>query len=269
MRMPKQDLNRELTTVKKAQEKKARERAKEDEEQKQKDKVAAEAVALKRISHMKCSAVFSADWKASGHGQIATASDVSAFESALLKNGENAFSEPMIVSTFPPMQTDFKNVFEKWEGYFTKHCAKHNITKAVCDFEKKHGLEEFKSAMQKFIPQSHMVKELLPSTQELTDRVVMLGFTKTHSSCQWESHFLGSAIYIFKGKMTFLLMAPESFTLDNLKAFNPGCESVKASSVNNFVDGMCADFQSAHPQMFKDTPQRFVDERWLLVGWGC
>ena len=34
--MPKQDLNRELTTVKKAQEKKPRERAKEDEEQKPK-----------------------------------------------------------------------------------------------------------------------------------------------------------------------------------------------------------------------------------------
>ena len=47
-----------------------------------------------------------------------------------------------------------------------------------------------------------MVKELLPSTQELTDRVVMLGFKKTHNSCQWESQFLGSAIYIFKGKMT-------------------------------------------------------------------
>ena len=111
-----------------------------------------EAVALKRISHMKCSAVVSACWKASGHGQIATASDVSACESALLKNGENALSEPMIVSTFPPMQTDFKNVFETWEGYFTKHCAKHNITKAVCDFEKKHGLDEFKSALQKFSP---------------------------------------------------------------------------------------------------------------------
>ena len=39
MRMSKQDLNRELTTVKKAQEKKTRERAKEDEEQKKKTRL--------------------------------------------------------------------------------------------------------------------------------------------------------------------------------------------------------------------------------------
>ena len=39
MRMPKHDLNRESTTVKKVQEKQARERAKEDEEQKKKTRL--------------------------------------------------------------------------------------------------------------------------------------------------------------------------------------------------------------------------------------
>ena len=115
-------------------------------------------------------------------------------------------------------------------------------------------MDTFKTALQRFIPQTHMVKELLPSTKELTENVLMVGFTKTHNSCQWESQLLGSAIYVFKGKMTLLLMAPESFSLDNFKALNPGCESVKASSVKSFVDGMCADFSAEHPKRFKDTP---------------
>ena len=139
--MPKQDLNRELTTVKKAQEKKAREQAKEDEEQKQKRQGCCRGRGSQaHLTHEMQRSLFGrleSFWSwADRNGLRCERLRVSTAQ----ERREHLFSDPMIVSTFPQMQTDFKNVFEKWEGYFTKHCAKHNITKAVCDAEKKHGL---------------------------------------------------------------------------------------------------------------------------------
>ena len=207
---------------------------------------------------MKCRAAFGADWKAAGHAQIKVASDADAFNTLLGQGCEDIFALPVVVSQFPTMQKDFSDVFTTWEGYFTKHCAKHNLTKAVCDFEKKHGVDAFKTALQTFLPEKHMMRELLPSTKELCEKVVMFGFTKTHNSCQWESQHLGSVIHHFKGKGTYLLMAPEDFRLEHFKALNPGCDNVKASSVKSFVDGMCTDFKAEHPKMFKDTSQTHV-----------
>ena len=64
---------------------------------------------------------------------------------------------------------------------------------------------------------------------------------------------MGSAIYHAKGKGSYLLFAPEAFSVDNVKALNPTTEHVKAAAVKNVVAGFIADFQLEHIQKFKDT----------------
>ena len=222
------------------------------------EKLEAEQAALKLLAHRKHTLAFNTEW--SGHPTAKYLEQVEEFNvwyDAGEKKGGEVFRQPMVVKKIPSMPNyDPKVVFANYTKAAEQHFKKNNTTRALADMEQRHGSVHFLDAFRKFLPEGTLLKEALPSTQDLTSQVTIFCYGKDHSSPgEWEQQCLGSLLYLYQGRMSFLLIPADELQKSSLCAEAGGAKTgqqIKMSSVKIWFEQLIENFSVEIVKKLKD-----------------